>query len=203
MRARTAVAIAVSAALAGCPIPQPLPDYPAGTAVTPPRIVVDKIANGETVVRVPAGCATHPAFNLDAMLIDVNTIEIVRARWFVNYDPANSSRYRPTDQADIPGVNVNPPVTDRTVPTFVFAPYDFPTVDPTFGGTGGVAGTVQLVELVVSNGFDPSADGVGAALPYRTPLAGFETQVYRWTFLTVPESPPGCNAGDVGCVRCP
>jgi hypothetical protein len=204
MRARTVAALALAAGLAGCPIPQPLPDYPAGTAVTPPRIVVDQISNGETVVRVPAGCTpTHPTFNLDAKLIDVNTIEFVRARWFVNYDPTNSSRYRPTEQADIPGVNVNPPVTERTVPRFVFAPYDFPTIDGTGGGSAQTAGAMQILELVVSNGFDPAADAIGAALPYRTPLAGFETQIYRWTFLTVPESPPGCNAGEPGCVRCP
>jgi hypothetical protein len=199
MSRRTFPWLAVAAALSGCPIPQPLPDYPAGT-VTPPRIVVDRIASSGTVVRVPAGCTgTAPTYGLDAALIDVNTIEIVRARWFVNYDPTNSSRYRPTEQTDIPGLNVNPPVTERNVPTFSFNPYDFPTIEGTGSGSGQNAGAVQIVELVVSNGFDPAADAGSVALPYRTPLLGFETQVYRWMFFTV----PSCTPVVAGCVPCP
>ena len=50
-----------AALLAGCPLPQPLPDYPEGQPITPPRIVVDDtfrtVAYPESVVRVPAGCA--------------------------------------------------------------------------------------------------------------------------------------------------
>ncbi|HEY6005416.1 MAG TPA: hypothetical protein VIV57_21230 [Anaeromyxobacter sp.] len=190
MRARTPAWLAL-AALAGCPIPQPLPDYPAGSPVTPPRIVVDRIPNADTVIRVPAGCTTAPAYDLGATLIDVITIDVVRVRWFVNYDPNDSSRYRPEQEADIFGVNVNPPVTERTVPTFTFRPYDgFPTIANTGGGSGRNEGALHVVELVVSNGFDPAAtDNPPSALPYRTPLAGFETQVYRWTFLTVLPSP--------------
>ena len=37
--ARAAAVAAVL--LAGCPLPQPLPDYPEGEPITPPRIVVD------------------------------------------------------------------------------------------------------------------------------------------------------------------
>jgi hypothetical protein len=197
-------ALALGAALAGCPIPQPLPDYPAGT-VTPPRIVVDRIAQSETVVRVPASCTTHPTYDLNATLIDVNTFEVVRARWFVNYDPTDLSFYPPKRENDISGVNANPPVTERTVPTFTFDPYaSIPTVGGTGGGSGQNAGAMHVVELVVSNGFDPAADPGSplAALPYRTPLRGFETQMYRWMFLTVPES-VGCTAGTPGCVKCP
>jgi hypothetical protein len=186
--AALAVAPALAAALAGCPIPQPLPDYPAGT-ITPPRIVVDGIGNGQTVVRVPAGCTTAPVYALGATLIDVDTFEPVQARWFVNYEPSDSSRYTPIDRADIPGSNANPPVTERTVPTFTFRPYDrFPTIENTGSGNGSNAGAMHVVDLVVSNGFDPAAGAPPAALPNRTPLPGFETQVYRWMFLTVPES---------------
>jgi hypothetical protein len=203
MRRRTIVGLVVAAALVGCPIPQPLPDYPAGT-ITPPRIVVDSITNGATVVPVPAGCATAPTSDLAATLIDVNTFEVVRARWFINYDPSDSARYTPIQQNDISGVDSNPPVTERGVPAFTFRPYDgYPTIEGTGGNNGSNAGAVHIVELVVSNGFDPAVTGPPAARPFRTPLAGFETQLYRWTFFTVPESPPGCTAGTPGCVRCP
>lgn len=186
--AALAVAPALAAALSGCPIPQPLPDYPAG-AVTPPRIVVDGIGNGQTVVRVPAGCPAAPTYDLGATLIDVDTIEVVQARWFVNYEPGDSSRYTPLNEADIPGANANPPVTERTVPKFTFRPYDgFPTIENTGAGSGRNAGAMHVVELVVSNGFDPAANGFPATLPNRTPLPGFETQVYRWMFITVPQS---------------
>ncbi|HET7824161.1 MAG TPA: hypothetical protein VFK90_02465 [Anaeromyxobacter sp.] len=203
--ARMAAALAATAALVGCPIPQPLPDYAAGTAITPPRIVVDGITSGGTVVRVPAGCTTAPTFPLDAKIIDVNTIEPVVARWFVNYDPNDSARYSWEKEFTILGVSVNPPVTERQVPTYTFHPYDsFPTIENTGGGTGKNVGAVHIVELVVSNGFDPNAnDNPPSALPNRTPSPGFETQLYRWMFLTVPESPAGCTAGDPGCVRCP
>jgi hypothetical protein len=200
MSRRTLPWLAVAAALSGCPIPQPLPDYPAGT-VTPPRIVVDRIASSGTVVRVPAGCPSHPTFDLNATLIDVNTLEVVRARWFVNYDPKDLSFYPPKRENDIPGSNANPPVTERTVPTFTFDPYaSIPTIEGTGGGSGQNQGAMHVVELVVSNGFDPGADPGDpvAALPYRTPLRGFETQVYRWMFYTA------CAPGAPGCtLSCP
>lgn len=185
MKRRTTVGLALAAALVGCPIPQPLPDYPAGT-ITPPRIVVDSISESATVVWVPGGCTTHPTYDLNATLIDVNTFEVVRARWFVNYDPADSARYTPIQQNDIPGVDSNPPITERAVPTFTFRPYDgFPTIGGTGGNSGSTPGAVHIVELVVSNGFDSAVTGPPAPLPFRTPLPGFETQLYRWTFFTV------------------
>jgi hypothetical protein len=200
--ARTAAALAAAAALVGCPIPQPLPDYAAGTAITPPRIVADGISNGGTIVRVPAGCATPPTFALDAKLIDVNTIESVVARFFVNYDPNDSSRYHVEREFTIPGVNGNPPVTERQVPTFTFRPYDgYPTIENTGSGSGQNVGAVLVVELVVSNGFDPAAvENPPAALPNRTPLPGFETQLYRWMFYTVASCSP---TPAPGCVPCP
>jgi hypothetical protein len=202
--ARIAAALAAAAALVGCPIPQPLPDYAAGTAITPPRIVVDGITNGSTIVRVPALCSIAPTFPLDAKLIDVNTIETVQARWFVNYDPTDQARYAPVKPPDnIPGVSVNPPVTERQVPTFTFRPYDngYGTIEGTGGGSGENLGAVIVVELVVSNGFDPAAtDNPPSPLPYRTPLSGFETQLYRWMFYTVPSCEP---TPAPGCVPCP
>jgi len=189
MRRRTIAALAAAIALAGCPLPQPLPDYPAGT-VTPPRIVVDQISRGETVVKVPASCPTPPVYELTAGLIDVNTIELVRARWFINYNPTDSSRYTPLQQDDIPGIDATPPVTERTVPPYTFRPYDgFPTIEGTGGNSGQNVGAVHVLELVVSNGFDPAAVSPPAALPNRTPLPGFETQLHRWVFLTVNASP--------------
>jgi hypothetical protein len=200
--ARLAAALAAAAALVGCPIPQPLPDYAAGTAITPPRIVVDGISNGGTIVRVPASCTIAPTFALDAKLIDVNTIETVRARWFVNYDANDSARYGPVKQEDIQGVSVNPPITERPVDAFTFRPYDgYPTIEGTGGGSGQNAGAVHIVELVVSNGFDPDAtDNPPSALPNRTPLPGFETQLYRWLFYTVQSCGPTPTPG---CVPCP
>lgn len=199
-RLRALAASAAAALLVGCPIPQPLPDYPAGT-VTPPRIVVDQIAWPDTAVRVPAGCTTAPTYDLSATLIDVNTIERVVARWFVNYDPLVQPGYTPEQEDDIPGVDATPPITTRTVPSFGFRPYDHPPLEGT-GTDPRAPGTVKIVELVVSNGFDPTKEDPPAPLPMRTPLPGFETQSYRWTFLTVTES-TGCNLGDPGCVRCP
>lgn len=200
MRSGTLAAVAASAALVGCPIPQPLPDYPAGT-ITPPRIVVDQIARPETVVRVPASCTNAPTYALAARLIDVNTLERVVARWFVNYDPLVQPRYTPEQEDDIPGVDATPPETRRDVPPFDFHPYDHVPIDGT-GADPKAPGNVKIVELVVSNGFDPSADAPPAAWPRRTALPGFETQVYRWIFLTVAPS-TGCTPGEPGCVTCP
>jgi hypothetical protein len=64
------------------------------------------------------------------------------------------------------------------------------------------AGLLRVVELVVSNGFDPDAVAPPAALPYRTPRLAFETQVYRWVFVTVPQG-ASCNPGEPGCCPAP
>ncbi len=57
MRRAELLLAALALGLAGCPIPQPLPDYPPGT-VTPPRIVVDDLLGDGAVTLVPAGCTT-------------------------------------------------------------------------------------------------------------------------------------------------
>jgi hypothetical protein len=198
--ARAAMVAAVI--LAGCPLPQPLPDYPEGEPVTPPRIVVDDtirmVPHPETVVRVPAGCPNAPLYQLATSLRDAITNEDIVARWFVNYDPANQPSVNPLFPQVIP-----PPdggdQTLRATPTFEFPPYQYASVTGS-GATSG-PGALHVVELVVSNGFDPNSDSPSAPLPYRKPKLGFEVQVYRWVFLTVSPSPPGCTGAE--CVTCP
>ncbi len=220
MRKATLAALAAGAALLGCPIPQPLPDYPAGT-ITPPRILVDLIdAHGTPLHLVPAGCETAPTYPLTATLLDNNNIEAVEARWFVNYDGRFALNYNIAQTDPVPA-DPNPLILTRTVPPpdpvsgdprfFVFRPYQYPAVvgAPPVGGASPPyrdPGVVRVVELVVSNSFDPDADSPVVAptdpLPNRTASPGFETQVYRWVFLTVQGS-PGCTPGDPGCVTCP
>ena len=207
--AAAAPALVLFLALAGCPIPQPLPSYPPGQPVTPPRIVVDDtvqmISPSETIVRIPAACAKAPVVPLTAVLRDVIPNDPVSARWFVNYDPTNQAR-----SAIVFNSTVSVDATDTTLlhlDDFSFAPYDFPPVP----GTGGDAtppapGGVQVVELVVSNGFDPDFDKPPpqSTLPYRKPRGGnppFEVQLFRWVFLTVPASPANCTGAS--CVPCP
>jgi hypothetical protein len=169
--------------LAACPLPQPLPEYPEGQPVTPPRIVTASVAFPETVVRVPADCAVEPVISLTADLIDANTVELVEARWFVNYDPENQDRRRP-HATQVPPDD-DPLVIRRVVPPFPVEPYDYA---PLTGAFGGAPGAVHVVELVVSNGFVPPEDEAEAPVPNRSALPGYETQVYRWVLLTVPES---------------
>jgi len=197
-----ALAALAAALLAGCPIPQPLPDYPPGQPITPPRIVVNdgtrQIAFPDTVVRVPAGCATEPLYVLSAPLRDANTIETVVARWFVNYDPTSTSAARPLAEADIsPPAASEPDPTLRVTPEITFHPYDHVPAAGTGGGDPRAAGAVTVLELVVSNGFDSTADTVSTdplpPLPYRTPRPQFEIQLHRWVFVAVPP------AGDVTC----
>jgi hypothetical protein len=168
--------------LAACPLPQPLPEYPEGQPVTPPRIVTGSVAFPETVVRVPASCAIEPVIELSADLIDANTVDAVEARWFVNYDPENQDRRRPQLATQVPPDD-DPLVIRRVVPPFRVEPYDYA---PIVGFSGSAPGAVHVVELVVSNGFDPRGDA--AALPNRSALPGFETQLHRWVLLNVPES---------------
>ncbi len=224
MRRRTLALLALAAALAGCPLPQPLPEYKEGTSVTPPRILSDGIsvdgvpANSQAVFLVPAGCtAPEPTYALSAQIHDTNNLEQVEARWFVNYHPAFAQYYRFWETDTIPP-DVDPLILTRTVPPndpatgaarpFVFKPYQY---DPPAGADAPApapdsrANILRVVELVVSNGFDSSATAWPAAqLPMRTPMPGFETQVYRWVFLTTPETPGSCDPGvDPICVKCP
>lgn len=197
-------------ALAGCPIPQPLPEYPPGQPITPPRIVVDdtvhQVSPSDTVVRVPAGCAIAPVFSLQAMLRHDNTTEAVSARYFVNYDPTVQARavyLNPTTDDIPPPDSSAADQTLRTVPPFSFRPYDFAPMLGTGGGASSAIGAVNVVELVVSNGFDPAFDQPPptVSLPYRKPKLNFEVQLYRWVFVTTPPDPDTCTAST--CLKCP
>lgn len=188
--------LAAALLLAGCPLPQPLPDYPKGT-VAPPRIVVDDnirpVTNPGTFVRVPVGCSPEPVYTLDAFLRDTNTTEPFPVRWFVNYAPTSQPAFTIQQEDTVRGATdgaADP--TLRELPrAYAFRPYQFQPVPGTGGEVKGAAGALHVVELVVSNGFDPAADTSVdplPALPYRTPAQGFEVQVYRWIFVLVPLS---------------
>lgn len=208
MTRTSTAAAALVLLLAGCPLPQPLPDYPPGS-VTPPRILMDGLTPRETVIRVPAGCAVAPSWELSAALVDTNTAETVTARWFVDYDPRNSARCAPAAPQTViegPGDGVPDP-TQRHVPPYRFRPYDHAAV---LGGGAHPAaeGVVHVVELVVSNRFDAAADftelcapDLEAASPFRTAVRDgtvqFETQTYRWVFVS--EAP----SNDVACPQPP
>jgi hypothetical protein len=199
------IALSLAAVLAGCPIPQPLPDYPAGT-ITPPRILVDElVGDGKPIIFVPSGCTTtQPSYHLSARVVDTNTIETIDTRWFVNYDAGNSQDAMYELRDAVPP-NADPTILTRDVPPrvsgvpqyFLFKPYDFGPAQgaPDVGHSAKPypdTGILRVVELVVSNGFDPAQ--ATSVLPNRAPAPGFETQVFRWVFLSVPES---------ASVRCP
>lgn len=197
MRRAGAVLPVVAVLLAGCPIPQTLPDYPAGT-VTPPRILVDELAgDGNPIIFVPANCTTTQVYSLSARVVDTNTIETIAGRWFVNYDPQSSvnssyKEYVVPPNADTTNlIREVPPRAAGVQQFWAFRPYDYPPAigapDPGHGYPYPDPGILRVVELVVSNGFDPSVVGT-APLSNRAALPGFETQVYRWVFLSVPQS---------------
>jgi hypothetical protein len=200
-------ALAATVALAGCPLPQPLPDYPAGT-ITPPRILTATTTRpSESIIPVPANCTgTPPVYDLGARIFYQETFT-VEARWFVDYRKDLPSRYAIQNTLREVPADPDPLILEREVPAFTFHPYGYPPPDemgPAFADWND-PGIVHVVELVVSNDFDPS-DTVPE--PNRTPAvtngaARFEIQTYRWVFLTVAESPPGCSLGEPGCVRCP
>ncbi len=206
MSRTTLLALAAAAALVGCPLPQPLPEY-SPIANTPPRIVMDDSVPGNqipysgTIVPVPAGCTgAKPAFPLHAQIRDSNTTEPIEVRWFVNYDPSNSGLWYWKSQETIQAVVPTPPdATLREIRGWTFLPYDFPSVA---GAAADAVGALHIVELVVSNGFySPALD---APLPFRSPAPGFEVQVYRWVFMNVaPLASGSCPADDALCAVCP
>jgi hypothetical protein len=173
--------------LAGCPLPQALPEYSAGS-ITPPRIVVDELLGDDGVVFVPEGCPTAPSYVLSAHVVDTNTIEAIEARWFVNYD-FRETRYNVAWQPRTIQPNADTTNLTRAIPPFTFEPYQHPPPFgvPYSGGTRYDAdGILHVVELVVSNGFDPAFDNTIAPRANRSPKPGFETQFHRWVFLNVP-----------------
>jgi hypothetical protein len=176
-------ALGAAALLAGCPLPQPLPNVPT-EAVTPPRIMMDAIVPSDTIVHLPAGCTTPPSVLLQASV--ENPTEFPgEARWFVDYDPTDPNRIHWKQHRTIqPTTSQSGSLAPQDV-----GPFDFVTAP------GETAGTVHVIELVVSNGFDPalaangSGDpGEGAVPPYKGTQPNFESQTYRWVFLLVPQS---------------
>jgi hypothetical protein len=174
---RRAAALAAAAALAGCPLPQSVPEYPATGVVTPPRLLVDAITPVDTVIRVSTTCAPAPTYTLSATLEDTDTTERVDARWFVDYDETqDDSTIRSQEQVVVADGAEDP--TIRVVTPYVFRPYDW---DPP-----PAAGGLHVVELVVSNGFaaEPAEPPAGWR-PNRMPAPQFQTQWYRWVFSYV------------------
>ena len=211
MRRPSVAALAIALLLSGCPLPQPLPTYPANS-VTPPRILAATTTSGvQSIITVPANCATPPSYALDATVFYQETVSI-EARWFVDYRTDVASRYAIQNPDRQVPPNPNSTILVRPVPTFTFQPYGYPLPDELSGNfavqpSPADKGVLHVVELVVSNGF--ASAPADAAQPNRTPAndtAGnpYEIQTYRWTFVSVPEDPTAtCTPGDIGCARCP
>jgi len=165
--------------LAGCPIPQALPEYPSTGKIAPPRIVSDSARPEATVVQVAPDCPgadEDHVFTLSAGLIDENTVEPIEARWFVDYEPGRSTEVPYLRPPIIPGPT-DGITLERPLDPFPFRPYTFD--DAAFRTGGGL----HVVELVVSNGFEGTdAEQSSLPRPWRTPQAQFETQVFRWVF---------------------
>jgi hypothetical protein len=188
---RALLTAALAVGLAGCPIPQPLPDYPAGT-ITPPRILTDGLLGNGAVTLIPSNCVTTaPEYSLSTGVVDTNTIESIEGRWFVNYDFRDEAWYV-VRHSDVMLPNADTTNLTRAVPAWTFKPYGY---GPPYGVASASGppyrdpGILRVVELVVSNGFDPSIVDTAMPAVNRAPLLGFETQVFRWVFLSVPESP--------------
>ncbi len=209
MRRSTVAAIATTIVLAGCPLPQPLPTYPAGT-VTPPRVLAASTSAGvNSILPVPASCPTAPVYDLDARIYYQDSVA-VEARWFVDYRTGTAYQQRQNIQNPVREVPPDPNqlILERQVPTFSFGPYGFAAPSELGNVAASAPGVVHVVELVVSNGFAAPPDD--AEQPNRTPgttadgTSQFEIQTYRWTFVNVPEDPgAGCTPGALGCPICP
>jgi hypothetical protein len=203
LAARGALAILLGGSLAGCPIPQTLPEYPTSGTITPPRIQSDRVTPIDTVILVDASCSTDntvPIFKLSASLVDENTYETVEARWFVDYDPQRDTIV-PVQQQFIPGPSDGTTI-ERSLDSYLFRPYMSDPPDPgpppeyPVGQHYRDGGGIHVVELVVSNNFAPEPDPPATnPRPWRTPLKtatqSFETQVYRWVFHYVPKGTAG------------
>lgn len=166
MRRITGLAAALLVGLAGCPLPQALPEAIAATGGFGPRIPYEQVSPQATFIDVRKDCTSAPVFTLRATLTDRDQQEAVEARWFVDYDPA--SNYGPVDR-DFPAGNDQNFL--RPVRDF---PYALPA-DPSFAP--------HVVELVVSNDFKPRSPT--DALPNRMPTAEHDTQTFRWLFRYV------------------
>jgi hypothetical protein len=182
-RAAAPLALALAALLPGCPLPQALPEFPSTGAITPPRIVSESATPTETILEVAPDCPAEPVYTLSASVVDENTIENVEARWFVDYLAGNQQREAPRQPPEI-----IPPIDDlttiRTVTAWDFKPYAFDPGDAAARQAYRDGGGLHVVELVVSNGFQPG-EGTGPR-PYRSTEPNFTTQAQRWVFHYVP-----------------
>jgi hypothetical protein len=171
---RTAAAL-LAIALAGCPLPQPLPAVQrvGGATVAPPRILADSASPPGAIVRVGASCGPAATVPFTAMLEDPNVDELVQARWFVDYHAGSTG---------LQGLENVLPSPDGSAIRSLATPYLFRLGDHD-------PARPHVVELVVSNGFhDVGADPPGSPVN-RTPLPGYETQVFRWVVSYEPGAP--------------
>jgi hypothetical protein len=157
---------------AGCPLPQPVPSVQrtGGQTVTPPRILVDTALPGDAIVVVRPDCPRGATIPFSATVEDLDLDDTVEVRWFVDY---SLQTHAPVATAFLVAA------ADGTNPLREVQPLAFePAVDAS-------RGTSHVVELVVSNGFYPIT-ATGLAQPGRSPLPGYETQVFRWFVLVDP-----------------
>jgi hypothetical protein len=181
------LALLLGLLLAGCPLPQAVPSYPTTGKIAPPRIQADAASPAETIIDVSPSCpGGDPAFTLAASLVDENTLEAVEARWFVDYQPSSQARRTIYGGPEIINAPSDGITTVRSIAPFTFHPSGFDPSEPAGADQAfRDAGGLHVVELVVSNGFEPVSN-TGVALPNRTPQHNFETQVFRWAFHYAP-----------------
>ncbi|HTP52035.1 MAG TPA: hypothetical protein VMK42_15175 [Anaeromyxobacteraceae bacterium] len=187
------LALVAAAALVGaCPIPQPLPgvgSIDAGLTITPPRVATGSArpALALTAYGPPASCDGGAAFQVSASVIDDNTGEVVDVRWFADYDPTSQAHIAPLSTQTLPAP-ANSTQVLRTPDPVVFHPSDYDADLP--------APRTHVVEMVISNGFEPAPDGgfqpsLDGGMPYREPAQNYEVQEFRWTFE--PQADGGCG----------
>jgi hypothetical protein len=166
----------LACALAGCPLPQPLPAVEGNISVTPPRILTESVRPSEVVVRVGSDCPEDAFIPFGAILDDPDLEDIVEARWFVDYATGAAG----VQQNDFPAASPDGTDTRRALADFRFFPGRY------------LAAVPHVVEVVVSNGFYAiGQDPIGAAQPNRTPQPSYETQLFRW--LVVYEAGGRCE----------
>ena len=181
-----AATLAAGVILEGCPIPQPLPgvgSIDGGRPVTPPRVLTDSAHPGLAMTDYGplVSCPSGSRFDVSATLVDENSEEPVEVRWFVDYDP-NSQPLRTPLQIQTLPPPADPTQYLRYPSPFPFTPWDFDRP----------AERVHVVELTVSNGFLPvGVAGPPGSLLNRTAAAGYEVQIFRWTFQ--PSLAGGCG----------
>ncbi len=179
--ASSAAVIGAAILVGACPLPQPLPGVgstDAGVTITPPRVSPSTAQPSLPVTRYApaAACDGGAEFSVVADVIDLNVSEPDEVRWFVDYDPAVPG---------IPGMLIfsdetllgssDPTAYKRTPTPVIFHPSAYDSL--TTSGT-------HVLQMAVSNGFqapttEPSSDG---GTPNMEPTAGYEVQVFRWTF---------------------